>query len=73
MRVRDRERKREVRDDSRSPPFTLLIAYIIPVQILVSEETNGSEHRLFLFSVILHTGFLFLICFIIHNDDITGL
>lgn len=52
MSVRDRERKRGVRDDSRSPPFTLLIADIIPVQTSVSEEVNGSEHRLLLFSVI---------------------
>lgn len=72
MSVRDRERKRGVRDDSRSPPFTLLIADIIPVQTWVSEEVNGSEHRLLLFSVILHTDFSFLIRFIIPNDEITG-
>lgn len=50
MRIRDKERKRRVRDDSRPPPFTLLIAYIIPVQTAVSEEANGSELRLSLLS-----------------------
>lgn len=74
---RQSERKRGVKDDSRSPPFTLLIAYIIPVQTEVSEETNGLELRLSLSLslslVLLHTDFLFLICFIIHSDDITGL